>query len=86
MHPFALATGRHESGATQVGEMARYFRLTLREDLNEIANAHFPAVHQVQQPEPGAVGERGKQQGQIEILWGMAHISIIFALTDTSSE
>src|SRR6202041_3964264 len=48
----------------------------------EIANAHLLAVHQVQQPETGAIGERVKQQRQVLALWGKTHTLIIYALTD----
>ena len=85
VHPFALTTGRDDSRATQIGQMAGDFGLALGEDLNEVAHADFPAVHQVQKPETGAVGQGSKQQGEAVVLRGQAHTFIIYGLTDMSS-
>lgn len=71
--------------APQVSQVARNLGLALAQNLNEIADAHLPAVHQVQQPEPGAVTERGKQQRKVVAFRRSVHISIIYALTDMSS-
>ena len=65
--------------------MPRNLRLTLPQNLHQVADTHFLAVHQIQEPEPGAIGERGKQEGQVIVLRRVTHISIICALTYMSS-
>ena len=79
-----FAQAGDDSGAAQVGKVPRNLRLALPKDLHEVADADFLAVHQVQQPEPGAIGERCKQQCQVVVLRRMAHRTIICGLTDTS--
>jgi len=86
VHPLSLAPRGNHTGAPQICQVTRNLGLALPENLDEVANAHFPAIHQVQQPEPGAIGERGKQERQIEGLRGAFHSSMIYALTDVSSE
>jgi hypothetical protein len=46
--------------------MSRNFRLTKVQNLYEIADANLPAIHKVEQPEPGGIGEGGKQANQVE--------------------
>src|SRR5579875_2014320 len=84
MHPLALAASGNNAGPAQISEMPRNLGLTLPENRYKITDAHFPAVHQMQQPEPGAVGERGKQQRQVVVLRRMTHRTIICALTYVS--
>lgn len=47
MHPLAFAAGFHEAGAAQIGKVAGDLGLALAQDLDEIADADFAAVHQV---------------------------------------
>jgi len=61
VHPLAFPAGSNHAGATQVGKVARNLGLALGENLNEIADAHLSSVHEVEEPEPGAVGECRKQ-------------------------
>ena len=56
LHPFALAPGGDNPRSPQIRQMARDFGLTLPENFNEVADANFSTVHQVQEPQPGAVG------------------------------
>ena len=85
VHPFTVAPGDNNARAPQIREMARNLGLALVQNLDEIADTHLSSVHQVQEPEPGAVRERGKQQRQVVAFRGTVHISIIYALTDMSS-
>ena len=57
VHPLSLAASDDDAGATEVGEVPRDLGLALSKDLHEVANAHFLAIHEVQKPETGAVGE-----------------------------
>lgn len=77
VHPFALAAGGDDAGAAEVGQMAGDFGLALAEDRDEIADADFPAVDEVQEAEAGAIGERGKEPGEAIVLWGTIHSSNI---------
>lgn len=86
VHPLALAARDHDAGAAQVSEVAGDFGLALPEYLDEIADADFPSLHEVEQPQAGAVGEGGKEQSQVVSHWGASHISMIYGLTDMSSE
>ena len=85
VHPLPLTPCGDHFGTSQIGQVARNLRLTLAENLDKITNAHLPAIHQVQQPEPSAIGQRSEQESQIVSLWGAVHISMIYALTDMSS-
>lgn len=85
VHPFTLAAGSHDAGTAQVGKVARDFRLTLPEYLDEMADADLAVAYKVEQPQAGAIGERGKQERQVEVLRGAIHTVMIYALTDMSS-
>lgn len=64
--------------------MAGDCRLGQVEDLNEVADAHFPVGHEVQEPKTGAVTERPKQPLHELGVFSIAHAPIlpyIFALT-----
>ena len=54
--------------------MPRYLGLALLQNLDEVADADLSAVHQVEQPETRAVGQSGKQAGQVEG-GGSGHLS-----------
>jgi hypothetical protein len=60
MHPLALASRGNNAGTSQIGQVTRNLGLALPENLDKVANAHFSAAHQVQQPESGAIRECGE--------------------------
>jgi hypothetical protein len=60
VHPFALPAGSHHARPPQICEMARNLGLALSKYLDEITDTDFPSVHEVQQPQTGAVGEGRK--------------------------
>ena len=84
VHPFALAPRRHHARPPQIRKMPGDLRLALSQDLNEVADADLPSVHQVQQPQPGAIGERREKQGKVVYFRGTIHNFIIYALTNMS--
>src|SRR5579862_7087055 len=84
MHPFALASRRHNSRPSEISKVPRNLGLALSEYLNEVADANLPSVHEVQQPQTGAICQRGEQQSHVVILRRNTHSSIIYALTDMS--
>ena len=84
MHPFAFASGGDHTCTPQISEMPRYLGLALAKDFYEVAHAHLLAVYQVQQPETGPVGKRGKQQSQVVGSRGDIHNIIICVLTYVS--
>ena len=47
VHPLPFAPRGNNSGAPEIGEMARDFWLALPEDLDKIADTDFAAIHQV---------------------------------------
>ena len=55
--PLSIATRRDESGATEVCEVARDFRLIRVEDRYAIADAQFLVTEQVNETQPGAVSQ-----------------------------
>lgn len=79
VHPFAVTPGAHDAGFPHVGEVPRDFGLRLPENLHEITNADFPPVHEVQQTEAGGIGQRRKQDREVE---GLVHKTIICDLTN----
>jgi hypothetical protein len=87
VHPLALATGAHQAGFAEVGEVAGDFRLGLLEYLDEIADADLAIAHEVEQAEAGGIGEGGEKGRELmagvfrEISLGW-HGSIISGLTD----
>lgn len=60
MHPSSFAAGAHDAGPAQVCEVTRDFRLTLAQNLDEIADAHFAIAHEIEKPEAGAIREGSK--------------------------
>ena len=85
VHPLPFATRRDDTGTAQVGQVARDLRLALTQNLDEIADAHFPAVHKVEQAQSGAVCQCGEERGKVEIGRVPRHEIIIYALTDIRS-
>jgi len=62
VHPLAFAAGGDDAGAAEVGEVARNLRLVGVEDGDEEADADLVVAHQVDEPQPGAVGQRPEEQ------------------------
>jgi hypothetical protein len=60
VHPFAFASRSYDAHASKVREMPRNLGLALPENLDEVADAHFPSVHEVQKPQTSAIRERRK--------------------------
>lgn len=65
--------------------MPRNLGLALAKDFDEIADTNLPAVHQVEKPHAGPVGESSEQQGQIVRFQGTVHNFVIYVLTNMSS-
>lgn len=84
VHPLSLASRCNDAGTSQICQVTRNLGLALPENLDEVADAHLSAIHEVQQPEPGAVRQRSEQERQIASLGRAFHITIIYALTDMS--
>ena len=79
VHPLPFPPRGDDSGSAEIGEVARDFRLALAEDFDEIADADFPAVHEVEEAEAGAVGQGGEEQGQVRQFARIFHRSRIYA-------
>jgi hypothetical protein len=62
-HPFA--PGRHEACAPQIRQMARRLRLWHTQAVVNVADAHFPAQQQTQDPQASRVGERLEQAFEV---------------------
>lgn len=62
MHPFAVALHVHQPGAPQPGQMARDFGLIEPQSAMEIADTDVAFGQQIQEAQPGGIGERLKEQ------------------------
>jgi hypothetical protein len=60
--PEALLSLHYQTGPQQVSQVAGSFRLRDARDADNIADAHFAFQKQVQDAEPGAVGESAKHE------------------------
>lgn len=81
MHPLPFSARGDDSGPAQVGEVPRDLGLALTEDLDEVADADFAAIHEVEQAQTRAIGEGGEERSQIGKGDGPGHKIIIYALT-----
>lgn len=57
VHPFAFPARGNHAGATRLCKLAQNLGLALGQNFHETADAHLSSVHEVKEPEPGAVGE-----------------------------
>jgi hypothetical protein len=62
VHPLALTPCGYNAGFAQIGEVTGDFRLAGAQDFYEVANTNFAIRNEVQQPKPGGIGERAKQE------------------------
>ena len=53
--------------------------------LSTATYADFPPVHQIDETQPGAVGQSGKEQRPVVALRGITLTQAIYAFTDMSS-
>src|ERR1019366_9522597 len=53
--------------------MPRNLGLALLQNLYEIADTYFAAIHQIEQPQPCRIGERSEQANQVERFGETAH-------------
>lgn len=60
VHPQAVFPGNHQPGPAQIGEVPGGGGLRNVQDVNEVADAQFAALQQIEDPQPGAVGKRRK--------------------------
>jgi len=60
--PEALLSFHDQTGSKQVGQMAGGFRLRHAGDSHDIADAHLAFQKQVQDAQPGAVGESAEHE------------------------
>lgn len=61
VNPLSVATRLRQPGPAQIGEMARDLRLRLVEHAHEVADARLAEGEQVQEAQPGAIGQRGEE-------------------------
>jgi hypothetical protein len=85
VHPLPFPARGDDSGAAQVGEMARDLWLALAQNLDEIADADFATIHEIEQAQTSAIGQRGEEGCQIKSRGGTRHEKIIYALTYVSN-
>ena len=82
MHPLPFPACGDDPSTAEVGEVPGNLRLALAENLDEVADADLAAVHQVEEAQARAVGQRGEERGEIRIRGGVWHGLIIYGLTD----
>ena len=61
MNPLPFPPRSHQARPAQEGQMPGDFRLADSEDFDQITDANLPPIHQVEQPEPRAIGEKPEQ-------------------------
>lgn len=66
VHPFSIPLGLDQAGPPQPGEMARDLRLIDPEGAMEIADADFVLGEEVQQAQPGGIGERLEEELRLD--------------------
>lgn len=66
VHPLPFAAGIDDARIAQIRQMPGYLRLALLQDLHEVADTDFPAVHEIQQAQTGWVRQRREQPWKIE--------------------
>jgi hypothetical protein len=57
--------------------VSRYFGLALLQNFDEVADADFAAVHEIEQTKAGRVGEGGEEANQVDRFPRAAHFSNI---------
>lgn len=70
MLPETLATGRHQSAAAQVSQVARDLGLAGLQGLDEIADADLAFAHEIEQAQACTVSEGAEQSLEIEGVLG----------------
>lgn len=65
MHPFAFAPGCGHSRTPQICEVPGNLGLRYIQNLNQVAHADLPAMHEIKQAKAGSVGERPEQTFQM---------------------
>jgi len=73
MHPLSFAPRGHQTGASQVGQMAADLRLIGLKDFHKEADANFVLADEVQQAQPRAIGQRQKEPLHIKCLFHDCH-------------
>ena len=66
VHPLALASRRDDTCFPQIGQMPGDLRLAQAQNFDKVADADLVAGHQVQEAQPGGVGQRREETGQVE--------------------
>ena len=78
VHPLPFPARGDDPGPSQVREMARNLGLALAQDLDEVTDADFAAVHQVEQTKARAVRQCGEERCQVRIRGSSGHERIIY--------
>jgi hypothetical protein len=74
IHPFALAPRFHQAGPLQAGKVSRYFRLNDVEGICQFADTRFTSRQQIEQAEPGCVGQRFEKKRRLTS-WASLHFA-----------
>lgn len=73
MHPLAFASRAHDSGTPQISQVPADFWLISLKNLHKKAHTYFISAHQIQQTQPGPVGEGTEKQFLIKRFWLPRH-------------
>ena len=85
VHPATLPACGYDSRIAQIGEMSRNFRLAHAQDVDEIADANFLIGNEIEQAEPGAVGQCTKEKIEWKGVVLTRHGRSIYGLTNMSN-
>lgn len=80
MHPLALTSAGNDAGRAQSGQMARDLGLWQAEDFNQITDTDFAVGHEMDEAQPGFIGQGLKEGFRGDRFDG--HTANIFDLTD----
>ncbi len=69
IRPFAIPPCVHQTGAFQLSQMSRHFRLDEAERISQVANAGLAAGQQIEQTQSGWLGQSFEQESRRAISW-----------------
>jgi hypothetical protein len=73
MHPLSFSARLYDPGPAKVGEVPGNLRLSLLQNLHEVADTDLTSIHEIQKSQAGWVGKRREQLHHVDRLCGSAH-------------
>ena len=73
VHPLPFSPSCYNPSPPQIGEMTRNLRLRHLQYLDEVADTYLILSHQIEQPQPVAIGKRNEELFEVESPVHSAH-------------